>query len=536
MTAKHPRVVIIGAGVNGLVTALRLARKGLAPVVVERAAAVGGIAVTEEFHPGFRASMVAPMAGPVVPEVLAELAAAGQSLDWLESPVRLFLPEAEGGGLALWTDPAKCAAAIEKVSPADAVHYRELRATLGALSGFFRTLLAATPPGADDLRSAELFRAARLGIRLRRLGTRNMRRVLRWLPMPVADLAEEWFAAGPLRSAVAARGIFAATMGPRSPGTAARLLLQVAAWGDPFAPAVVPRGGMGALAEALAAAARAAGAQIRTGAEVEGILAKNGRVAGVALASGEEIPSEVVVSAADPARTLLRLVDPSQLPASVIRQMRHYRTAGSVARIHLALEALPQFRGVDAAPSRASGAPAELAGRIQIGGSIDALERAFDDAKYGGISAQPHLELTIPTLLDPALAPAGKHVLSVWMQFAPYQLREGSWSAQGSGLLAQALSALENYAPGIANLVLGSRVLSPADLEQTYALTGGHVFHGELAMDQMFALRPVFGLARYRGPLAGLYLCGAGTHPGIGVTGASGWNAAREILKDLRAG
>ncbi|HEV2388016.1 MAG TPA: NAD(P)/FAD-dependent oxidoreductase [Candidatus Acidoferrales bacterium] len=535
MTTKNPRIVIIGAGINSLVAALVLARKGLVPVVFERGAAVGGVAVTEEFHPGFRASMVAPMAGPIAPAVLAALEAAGQRVDWLESPARLFLPETGNPALALWTDPGACAAAIEKIFPADAGRYRDLRAALAATRGFFRDLLVTTPPAVDDLRSAELLRAARLGFRLRRLGKRTMVRVLRWLPMPVADLAEEWFAAEPLRAAVAARGIFAATMGPRSPGTSARLLLQVAPWGEPFAPPVVPRGGMGALAAAVAGAARVAGAQIRTGAEVEKIVVKDGRVAGVALAGGEEIRCPVVVSGADPARTLVGLIDPGQLPPSVAHQVRHYRTAGSVARVHLALDALPRFRGATA-PSSTAGAAAELAGRIQIGCSIEALEGAFDAAKYGAVSAEPFLEATIPTVLDPSLAPAGKHVLSVWMQFAPYRLREGNWSARAGSLLPLILATLEAYAPGISGLVLGSRVLTPADLEQTYALTGGHIFHGELAMDQMFALRPVFGMARYRGPLAGLYLCGAGTHPGIGVTGASGWNAAREILEDLRAG
>jgi phytoene dehydrogenase-like protein len=529
------RVVMIGAGVNGLVAAFYLAKQGRAPLVFERRATLGGIAATEEFHPGFRASMVAPAAGPLTSQVLADADLGNHGLEWLESTTRVFLPPAggDGRGLLLSADPEKCAAAIEKISPADAARYRDVREVLGVTSRFFMQLLETPPPSLENLSGGELFSAARLGLRLRRLGKKNMLRVLRWLSMPAADLAGEWFEAEPLRAVVAARGIFAATMGPRSPGTAARLLFQVAPWGDPFAPVVVPRGGMGALGEALARAARAAGADIRTEAEVDRILVKEGRAAGVALSSGEEIPASAVVSGADPARTLLRLIDPAHLATNVLHQARHYRTAGSVALVHLALDGLPQFRGVEVPPS--GQAPEALAGRIQIGQSIDALEQAFDEAKYGRISAAPFLEITIPTVLDSSLAPPGKHVLSAWMQFAPYRLREGDWAGRRAELLPLLLETLETYAPGISGLVAGTRVLTPADLESEYGLSAGHVFHGELAMDQMFALRPLFGMARYRGPIDGLFFCGAGTHPGIGVTGASGLNASREILKNLRS-
>jgi phytoene dehydrogenase-like protein len=534
VASERERTIVIGAGVNGLVAAFYLAREGRAPLVLERAAAVGGIATTEEFLPGFRASMVAPLAGPLVPRVRDDMALAGHGLEWLESPVRLFLPSADGRGIVLFSDPEKCGAEIARVSPADAERYRETREALEAMSGFFLRVLETTPPAVDDLSGMELFRAAKLGLRLRRLGKKNMLRALRWLPMPAADLAAEWFDTEPLRAAVAARAIFAARLGPRSPGTAARLLFQVAPWGDPFAPAVVPRGGMGALSEALAKAARAAGAQIRTEVEVQRILVKDGRVAGVALSSGEEVAGRAVVSGADPVRTLARMVDPAYLPAAVHQKIRHYRIDGSAALVHLALDGLPCFHGVDEPGS--SAAPVALAGRIQIGASVDALEHAFDDAKYGRFSAEPLLEITIPTVLDPSLAPEGKHVLSAWVQFAPYSLREGNWTDRRDDLLKATLRSLENYAPGISSLVHGARVLSPADLESSYALTGGHVFHGDLAMDQMYSMRPIFGCGCYRGPIPGLFFCGSGTHPGIGVTGASGLNAAREVLTDLRRG
>jgi phytoene dehydrogenase-like protein len=534
VASDRERPIVIGAGVNGLVAAFYLAREGRAPIVLERAAQVGGVASTEEFLPGFRASMVAPLAGPVTPRVLADAELAGHGLEWLESPVRAFLPSPEGRGIVLFSDAEKCAAEIARFSPADAERYREARRALEAMAPFFVRVLETTPPAVENLSGPELFRAAKLGLALRRLGKKNMLRALRWLPMPVADLASEWFETEPLRAAVAARGIFAARLGPRSPGTAARLLFQVAPWGDPFAPVVVPRGGMGALSEALAKAARAVGAQIRTEVQVERILVKDGHVAGVALTGGEEIAGRTVVSGADPVRTLLGLIDPAHLSTGVLQKIRHYRIDGGAALVHLALDGLPRFRGLDADGS--SSAPPALAGRIQIGASVDALERAFDHAKYGQISGEPYLEVTIPTVLDPSLAPAGKHILSAWLQFAPCTLREGNWTDRRDDLLQATLRSLENCAPGISSLVHGARILTPADLETSYALTGGHVFHGDLAMDQMYSMRPIFGHGCYRGPVPGLYFCGAGTHPGIGVTGASGLNAAREVLTDLRRG
>ena len=526
--ARRERVVIIGAGVNGLVAACLLAREGHRPLVLERSDALGGVAVTREFSPGFRASMVVPTAGPLLESVSADTQLEG--VEWLESPARLFLPAADGSGVTLWADEEKCAAEIEKISPSDAPRYLETRKSLDAMSKFFTALLEAIPPAMDDLSNRELLRSARLGLRLRSLGKRNMLRALRWLPMPAADLASEWFENESLRTAIAARGVFAARLGPRSPGTAGRLLFQTGPWGDPFAPVVLPRGGMGVLADALGRAARAAGAEVRTAVEVSRILVAGGRVSGVELSGGDKIDATAVISSADPARTLLHLVDPAYLAPSVLARIRHYRIHGSAAIVHLALDALPQFRSLE---TNGSPSPA-LSGRILIADSVDSIERAFDAAKYGTLSDQPFLEATIPTVLDSSLAPPGKHVLTAWLQYAPYDLREGNWELGRDALLQSALRLLETRAPGISSLVVGSRVLTPADLEREYALTGGHVFHGDLAMDQMFSLRPIFGFGRYLGPVPGLYFCGSGTHPGIGVTGASGRNAARAILSDLR--
>jgi len=290
---------------------------------------------------------------------------------------------------------------------------------------------------------------------------------------------------------------------------------------------------MGALAQALAASAKQAGAEIRTGAAVGRILVKNGAVTGVALESGEEIAAGAVISSADPRRTFLRLVDPVHFEPDFLVKMQNYRSKGTTAKVNLALDGLPEFTALRGAGGR-DVAATTLGGRIHIGPEIDYLERAFDDSKYGEFSREPYLDVTIPTLSDPALAPAGKHVMSIAMQFAPYKLKAGDWNTRRDELAAAVIKTLAGYAPNLPGMILARQVITPLDLEETYGLTGGHIFHGELALDQLFTMRPLLGWARYRTPLRGLYLCGSGTHPGAGLTGASGANAAREILKDLR--
>jgi phytoene dehydrogenase-like protein len=287
---------------------------------------------------------------------------------------------------------------------------------------------------------------------------------------------------------------------------------------------------MGALTSAMSAAATQAGAVIRTGADVERILVRNGAVTGVVLHGGEEIPAKRVVSGADPKRTFLRLLDPGQLPPSFAVKMRNYRCKGTVAKLHLALDALPTFTAL---PSPGE-AKAALGGRIHVGPGIDYLERAFDASKYGEFSPAPYLDVSIPSILDDSLAPAGKHVMSVHMQFAPYELKQSDWSHQREALADTIIQTLAAYAPDLPGKILARQIVTPADLEQTYGLTGGHPFHGELALDQLFTMRPLLGWARYRTPVKGLYLCGSGTHPGHGITGISGASGAREILKDLR--
>jgi phytoene dehydrogenase-like protein len=329
---------------------------------------------------------------------------------------------------------------------------------------------------------------------------------------------------------VCARGIWGTFAGPWSAGTTANLLLQAAgSGGNGAGSCVMVRGGLGALTQALAAAAKAHGAELRTGATVQQVVIKDGRAAGVVLAGGEEIAADAVVSGTDPQRTFLGLIEPALLDPDDLQRFRNYRQQGMASKVNLALSALPAFTAV-----KGEDAASLLGGRIHIGAGVDDLERAYDDAKYGGISRRPYLDVTIPSLSDPSLAPAGKHVMSIHAQFTPYVLRKGDWRTRRDEVADAVLQTLEEYAPGLSGLVVGRQVLTPLDLEETYGLSGGHPFHGEHSLDQLFIARPLLGWARYRATIPGLYLCSAGTHPGGGVTGGPGANAAREILKDLR--
>jgi phytoene dehydrogenase-like protein len=528
--AAAREIVILGAGHNALVAAFYLAQKGLKPLVLERRALVGGAAVTEEFHPGFRCSTVAHAGGPPLPSIVRDMQLAKHGLETLESPVRVFAPSLDGRALVLTTDPIAAAKQIEQFSKKDAGKYIELHEALKRTGAILSELLTLTPPVIEKPSKEDLWKLFKVGRKLRGLGKKEMMRVLRWGPMAVADFVAEFLETDLLRAAVAARGIYGAAMGPWSAGSTALLLLRAASDPYPVGNSAVPRGGMGGLTSAMAAAARQAGADIRTGAEVERIVVKNGAVAGVVLRGGEEIPAKRVVSGADPQRTLLGLLDPVHLPPSFAVKLQHYRSNGTAAKLNLALDGLPAFTAL----RNVSDGNAALAGRIHIGPGIDYLERAFDDSKYGDFSRAPYLDISIPSILDNSLAPTGKHVMSIYMQFAPYRLKQGDWAQQRDALADTIIKTLAAYAPDLPGKILARQILTPKDLETTYGLTGGHPFHGELALDQIFTMRPQLGWARYRTPVKGLYLCGSGTHPGNGITGASGANAAREILKDVR--
>ena len=522
-------VIIVGGGHNGLVAAFYLAKAGFKPLVLERRSQPGGAAVTEEFHPGFHCSTLAHSAGPILPSILRDMQLTSHGLTLINPQVGVTALSPDGRALVLYNDVARAAAEIAKFSPKDAAQYPVFQQALEKIGSVIGEALNLTPPVIDSPGAGDLWAMLQTGRSLRGLGKKDMYRLLRWGPMAVADLVAEFFENELLRATIAARGIFGTAFGPWSAGSSLVLLIRSAGDPHPAGSAVFAVGGIGAITQAMASAAKAAGVEIRTNAEVAEIRVKDGAATGVVLKSGEEIAAKAVISNADPKRTLLKLLDPIHLTPDFVMKLQHYRMAGTVAKVNLALSGLPAFTALE------SGAPADaLLGRIHIGHEIDYLERAFDESKYGSFSSRPYLEIAIPSLTDPALAPAGKHVMSIYMQYAPFQLKSGDWTSRRDALGNTVIKTLSEYAPNIADLVLDGQIVTPHDFEETYGLTGGHIFHGELALDQFFTMRPLLDWARYRTPIANLYLCGSGTHPGAGLTGGSGANAAREIAKELR--
>jgi phytoene dehydrogenase-like protein len=524
------RIVLIGGGHNALITAFYLAKRGFRPLVLERREMVGGGAITEEFLPGFRASTLAHTLGPLRADIACDLQIEKFGCEILSPDPRVFAPTPGGKALFFYNDAAKTAGGIAQFSAKDAKKYSSFAESLEAVAGFFTQLSSITPPAIDHPTPEDLWNLFKTGKGVRELGKAGIFDLLRWGPMAVADFVAEFFETELVRAVIAARGIFGAALGPWSAGSTAVLLLRASADAHPVGSAAFPRGGLGNFTRALAESAKQAGAEIRTDAEVQQIRVKDGAVCGVVLASGEEIRVEAVASGVDPKRTFFKLVDPSQLDPTFANRMKNFRANGNVAKVNLALGGLPTFPALDAS----EGSLKALSGRIHIGPEIDYLERAFDASKYGEFSRAPYLDVTIPTILDPGLAPDGKHVLSAYVQFAPYKLREGNWDSRRKELGDTVIKTLATYAPNLPGLVEGIQVITPKDLETSYGFTGGHIFHGELALDQLFTMRPVLDWARYKTPIRGLFLCGSGTHPGNGLTGASGANAAREIIRDLR--
>jgi phytoene dehydrogenase-like protein len=522
-------VVIIGGGHNGLVTAFYLARAGYKPLVLERRAQPGGAAVTEEFYPGFRCSILAHAAGPLRPDIVRDMQLEKYGLRLIKPDVGVASLSPDGRALILYTDTKKSAQEIAKFSQKDAAKYPEFQTSLTRVGKVIGEALEWAPPNIDHPSRADLWGILQTGRSIRNLGKKDMYRLLRWGPMAVADLVAEYFDTELLRATIAARGIFGTFLGPWSAGTSLVLLIRGAGDAHPAGSSHFAQGGMGAIAEAMASAATHAGAEIRSNAEVIKVRVKDGAAISVVLSTGEEITAKAIISNADPKRTLLKLVDPIHLSPDFVNKLQHYRMPGTVAKVNLALSGLPEFTALKGASD--SGA---LNGRIHIGPEIDYLERAFDESKYGNFSKQPYLEVAIPSLTDPSLAPAGKHVMSIYMQYAPFKLKGSDWDSQRVALGDTVVKTLAQYAPKLPELILTHQIITPQDLEDTYGLTGGHIFHGELALDQFFTMRPLLDWARYRTPIQNLYLCGSGTHPGAGLTGGSGANAAREILKDLK--
>jgi phytoene dehydrogenase-like protein len=518
--------LIIGAGHNGLIAAFYLARAGLQPTVLEARSMVGGAAITEELAPGYRAPSLSHSVGALRPAIVSDMALA-RRVELLRPDPRLVALSPDGHALVLSQDVARTAEALRAFSTDDAAKYPEFCGTLERLAAFLRPLLDRTPPSIDTPSPADLWELLKTGRRFRALGRRDAYRLLRWLPMAVADLATEWFSSDLMQAVVAAQGIFGTAAGPWSAGTGAVMLLNAAMDPAPGGSSVMAKGGPGALTAALADAAREAGATVRLDAPVAQILVRDGRVAGVILVDGTEIPADAVVSSADPHRTLLALVDPVELDPVFLQRIRNYRLPGTVAKVNLTLGALPAFNGVSDSH--------QLQGRIQVGPNIDYLEKAFDAVKYRQISTEPYLDIAIPSLLDPSLCPEGKHVMSITCQFAPYKLAHGvDWQWARSQLATTVLRTLERHAPGISSTIEHQQVITPVDLEATYGMTNGHIFHGEPSLDQLFTMRPVLGWAQYGTPIDRLFLCGAGTHPGGGITGAPGRNAAREVIRALK--
>ena len=519
---------MIGGGHNGLVTAAYLARAGLRTAVFERRGVVGGACVTEECWPGFRVSRAAYVAGLLRPSVLRELDLARHGLRLLRRDPSSFTPLPDGRGLLLSSDPAATRAEIARFSAGDAERYPAYTAFLDRIARALEPLLDVPPPDPGRPRLRDLRAIARLSAGLLRC-RKDLARAAALLLGAARPALEAWFESEPLRGTLATDAVIGAWAAPSTPGTGYVLFHHVMGEtnGERGVWAYVA-GGMGCLAEAIAGAARAAGAEIRTDAPVARVAVAGGRARGVVLDDGSEIASRVVVSGADPRVTLLGLTGREHLPDDVARELALLDFRSGSLKINLALDGLPRFRG------RADGPGPEHRGTIHVGAStLDELDAAFAAAERGALPDRPMIELTIPSVLDPDLAPAGCHVASLFVQYAPYELGDGGWDASREAFADRALALVDEVAPGFSASVLHREVLAPPDLERVFGLTGGNIFHGAMSLDRLLFMRPMPGWSRYRTPVDGLYLCGAGTHPGGGVMGACGRNAAGEILRDL---
>jgi phytoene dehydrogenase-like protein len=500
----------------------------LRTLVLERRARPGGLLATEEIAPGVRAPIGADGVGGLRPGVVRDLGLGSHGFHAVEPQAVTFAPSANGASLTVWRDPVRTATELRAgPRPRDAEAFIEFDRRIRSLVELVARIQATEPP---DLASPSLADAG-TGFTLlnaaRNLGGQQVRETLRVLPMSVADLVTEAVEGDAIRGVLGARGVRYSAMGPRSAGTALNFLWDSASGGGAAGRTVFARGGPEALAETLVSAARSHGATLRCDVDVSVIRTRHGSVEGVVLASGEEIDARIVASSADPKQTLLRLLDPAEVGPTLGWRAEHIRAPGVVAKVTLVVEGVPAIGGVD---------DERLRGRIVVAPGLDELELAFNDSKYGRISENPYLEATIPTLSDPSLAPEGTHVISALFQYAPRDLRDADWDEAARDRVADgAVRTLEAFAPGLADRIVARHVVTPADLELEYGLSGGHPMHGEHALDQVFAWRPLLGHARYRlAGIRGLYLCGAGAHPGGGITGGPGRNAARAILADTR--
>ena len=527
-------VIVVGGGHNGLVAAAYLAGAGLKVTVLERRATVGGAAATEEFHPGFRNSVAAYAVSLLHPTIIKDLGLAQQGLRIVERPLSNFLPLPDGRYLKASLGRTKTE--IAKFSAGDAERLDAYEARLGRMADVLRAIALETPPNVATGRSlttalCELFDAARVANRLRPLGLEGQRDLVEIFTRSAGDFLEQWFESDPIKAIFGFDGIVGTYASPYAPGTAYVLLHHCfgetngskGVWGHAL-------GGMGAISQAMVGACAARGVDIRTRSAVEEILIANGRAAGVVTDKGEKIEARAVVSNLHPKLTFEKLIDPATLPADFRARIASWRSASGVFRMNLALGELPSFSclpGRTAAEHHGTG--------IVIAPSLAYMERAFMDARRSGWSAAPIVEMLIPSVLDDALAPPGRHVASLFCQHVAPRLPDGrSWDEARETVADLMIAAVDAYAPGFKTSVIARKILSPLDLERDFGLVGGDIFHGCLSLDQLYSARPVLGHADYRSPVQGLYMCGASTHPGGGVSGTPGRNAAREILKDFR--
>jgi phytoene dehydrogenase-like protein len=529
MTTPHPSrydAIVIGAGHNGLVAAAYLARAGKRVLVLERRHLVGGAAVTEEIVPGFKFSVFSYVVSLLRPEIIRDLDLPRHGLEILplESTVT---PMENGDYLAAWPDHDMSRREMYRHSPRDAEAYDEFGRLMHHMAMAVKPILSMVPPDPTSLSPRDLMSLLRLGKHFRSLDERHFHALYKLMTMSSADFLDEWFETDVLKATKSASGIIGTFLGPRSPGSAYVLLHHYMgeidgafrAWG--FA-----KGGTGAISNAIAAAARELGAEIKLEAPVAKVLVARGRATGVALANGDEYRADIVVSSLDPRRTFLELVGEGELPDDLVADIRRFQFRGSSGKVNLALAELPSFTCMP-------GVGPHLRGAMSISPSMAYVERAYDDAKYGEFSRQPYMDIIIPSMIDPGMAPPGQHVMSIFVQYAPYKLNGGWDDAKRDAFGDAVIDALARFAPNIRRAIIGKQVLTPADIERITGLTEGNIFQGELALHQLFFLRPAAGWSRYRTPIGSYYQCGAGTHPGGGIMGAAGRLAAREILKDL---
>ena len=519
--------IVIGGGHNGLVAAAYLARAGRKTLVLERRPLVGGAAVTEEVFPGFKFSVFSYVVSLLRPEVIRELELPKHGLQILplESTIT---PLDNGDYLGAWADPDETRRELCRHSTHDADAMVVFGRLMQHMAMAVKPILNMVPPDPASLAPSDLRGLLELGGHFRSLGGERFHALHKLMTLSSADYLDEWFEFDGLKATKSASGIIGTFLGPRSPGSAYVLLHHYMgeidgafrAWG-------FQKGGTGAISEAIASAARAHGAEIRTGAAVEQVIVRGGRATGVALASGEEIAANVVISGLDPRQTFTRLVEPKTLPDDLVEGVRRYKFRGSSGKVNLALAGLPDFTCLP-------GNGPHLRGAISISPSIDYLERAYDDAKYGEFSRHPYMDIVIPSMIDPGMAPPGKHVMSIFVQYAPHSLNGGWDDSKREAFGDTVVKTLARYAPNIESLILHRQVLTPADIERVTGLSEGNIFQGELALQQLFFLRPVPAWAKYRTPIHGYWQCGAGTHPGGGIMGASGRLAALEILGNGR--